>query len=110
MVVRLYLVSDVTHVRFEEVKFGWGKTAYGEPAMGGVGAIPGVTIFYIPFKNSEGEDGIIMLIYLSTAAMERFVKELDYILKKNQIVERNLLLLLLTCDPNLLSKWMRVIK
>ncbi|XP_041009724.1 benzyl alcohol O-benzoyltransferase [Juglans microcarpa x Juglans regia] len=83
-VVRAYLVSDVTRAGFGEVDFGWGKAAYGGPAKGGVGAIPGVASFYIPFKNSKGEDGIVMPICLPAVAMERFVKEMDYFLKENQ--------------------------
>jgi hypothetical protein len=79
-VVRSYLVSDVTHAGFGEVDFGWGKAAYGGPAKGGVGAIPGVASFYIPFKNSKGEDGIVLPICLPAPAMKRFVEELDYLL------------------------------
>lgn len=80
-VVRSYLVSDVTHAGFEEVELGWGKPAYGGPAKGGVGAIPGVASFYIPFKNSEGEDGIVVPICLPAVSMERFVKDLDCMLR-----------------------------
>lgn len=83
-VVRTYLVSDVTRAGFGEVDFGWGKAAYGGPAKGGVGAIPGVASFYIPFKNSKGQDGIVMPICLPAAAMERFAKEMDSLLKEEQ--------------------------
>jgi hypothetical protein len=79
-VVRSYLGSDVTHAGFGEVDFGWGKAAYGGPAKGGVGAIPGVASFYIPFKNSKGEDGIVLPICLPAPAMKRFVEELEYLL------------------------------
>ncbi|KAJ8762742.1 hypothetical protein K2173_012234 [Erythroxylum novogranatense] len=80
-VVRTYLVSDVTHAGFGDVDFGWGKAVYGGPAKGGVGAIPGVASFYIPFKNREGEKGIVMPICLPSDAMERFEAELDKMLK-----------------------------
>ncbi|KAL2521949.1 HXXXD-type acyl-transferase family protein [Forsythia ovata] len=76
-VVRSYLVSDVTRAGFGEVDFGWGKAAYGGPAKGGVGAIPGVASFYIPFRNKKGENGIVVPICLPALAMERFVEELE---------------------------------
>lgn len=84
-VVRSYLVSDVTRAGFGEVDFGWGKAAYGGPAKGGVGAIPGVASFYIPLKNKEGENGIVLPICLPAQAMERFVKELKGMLEEQPI-------------------------
>ncbi|KAF3958056.1 hypothetical protein CMV_016993 [Castanea mollissima] len=80
-VVRAYLVSDLTRAGFKDVDFGWGKPVYGGAAKGGVGAIPGVSSFLIPFKNNMGEDGIVVPICLPAPAMEIFVKELDGLLK-----------------------------
>ena len=80
-VVRSYLVSDLTHAGFGEVDVGWGKPVYGGAAKGGVGAIPGVASFYIPFKNKSGEQGIVVPICLPAPAMDLFVKELEYMLK-----------------------------
>ncbi|KAM7272447.1 hypothetical protein ACFE04_027110 [Oxalis oulophora] len=92
-VVRSYLVSDVTHAGFGLADFGWGAAAYGGPAKGGVGAIPGVASFYIPFRNSKGEDGIVVPVCLPGYAMERFVKEIDnmLIIKKGDQVKSPLL-------------------
>lgn len=80
-VVRTYLVSDVTRAGFGEVDFGWGKAAYGGPAKGGVGAIPGLASFFIPFTNKKGENGIVVPVCLPAPAMEIFVRELDSMLK-----------------------------
>ncbi|GLT59753.1 hypothetical protein SLA2020_325540 [Shorea laevis] len=76
--VRSYLVSDVRRAGFVDIDFGWGKPAYGGPAKGGVGAIS----FYIPFKNNKGEDGIVVSLCLPAPAMERFVRELESMLKE----------------------------
>lgn len=81
-VVRSFLVSDVTRAGFADVDYGWGPPAYGGPAKGGVGMIPGVTSFYIPFKNGKGENGIVVPLCLPGFAMERFVKELNGLLGK----------------------------
>ncbi|KAL0308848.1 UNVERIFIED_CONTAM: Benzyl alcohol O-benzoyltransferase [Sesamum radiatum] len=71
--VQTYLVAGVTHVRFEDVDFGWGKAAYGGPAKG-AGETPGAVSVYIPFKNNKGENGIVIPICLAANAMEVFVK------------------------------------
>ncbi|KAJ1392974.1 Transferase [Sesbania bispinosa] len=81
--VRSYLVSDVTRAGFGEVDFGWGKPVYGGPAKGGVGTIPGLASFYIPFKNAKGEEGLVIPVCLPSDAMERFVKELDNMLNNH---------------------------
>ncbi|GAB2276322.1 Benzyl alcohol O-benzoyltransferase [Dionaea muscipula] len=80
-VVRTYIVSDNTRAGFSEVDFGWGKPVYAGPAMGGVGAIPGVSSFYIRCKNHKGENGIVVPFCLPSPAMDRFVKELQVLLQ-----------------------------
>ncbi|KAG9159203.1 hypothetical protein Leryth_027079 [Lithospermum erythrorhizon] len=86
-VVRTYLVSDVTHAGFGGVDFGWGNPIYGGPAKGGVGAIPGVASFYIPFEKKNGEKGILVPVCLPAPAMERFKWELQLLLGKNEQLE-----------------------
>ncbi|KAE9451817.1 hypothetical protein C3L33_16278, partial [Rhododendron williamsianum] len=83
-VVRGYLVSDVTRAGFRDVDFGWGKAAYGGPAKGGVGAIPGVASFYIPFTNKNGETGIVVPFCLPGPAMDRFMIQLDSMLNSEK--------------------------
>ncbi|GFY83976.1 hypothetical protein Acr_03g0007500 [Actinidia rufa] len=72
------LVYDVTRAGFRDVDFGWGKAAYGGPAKGGV-----VASFYIPFTNKEGESGIVVPICLPAPAMDRFMTQLDNMLKSS---------------------------
>lgn len=81
---RSYFVSDLTRIGVGEVDFGWGKPIYDGVAKGGLGDILDIASFYVPFKNCEGENGIVVPIYLPKPAMEIFVKELDAIFKRSQ--------------------------
>ncbi|XP_068640290.1 benzyl alcohol O-benzoyltransferase-like [Aristolochia californica] len=72
-----YLVSDVRLAGFQELDFGWGGPVYGGPAAGDVGTVPGVSSFYIPFRNYEGVKGILIPICLPRQAMEEFIVELE---------------------------------
>ena len=73
--VRAFLVSGVGKLRFDEVDFGWGRAVFGGPAKGNVASNQ------IAFRNKKGEDGIVVTLCLPNLAMQRFVKELDGILK-----------------------------
>ncbi|KAI3991848.1 hypothetical protein MKX01_012793 [Papaver californicum] len=84
-VVRLYLVSDVTRVGLGDVDFGWGEAVYGGLARVDVRDIPGVSSFYIPFKNSKGEDGILVPICLGGLAMKKFVVEIEKLINNELI-------------------------
>lgn len=79
-VVRTYVVSDVTRAGFGDVDFGWGKAVYGGPARGGVGAIPGVASFFVPFVNAGGEKGIVVPVCLPPPAMRRFAEDIESLL------------------------------
>ncbi|XP_071703293.1 benzyl alcohol O-benzoyltransferase-like [Rutidosis leptorrhynchoides] len=74
--VHTYFVSDITRIEKHIVDFGWGKSAYVGPAFGAVG----FGSFYVPFVNKKGKFGIMVGINLPSAAMEKFVEELNTIL------------------------------
>ena len=71
-----YWVSDVTRVGFGDVDFGWGKALFGGP----MNAYPDLS-FYIAYNNKQGQEGIVISFCLPSKAMERFVKELERMLK-----------------------------
>ncbi|KAL1566539.1 Benzyl alcohol O-benzoyltransferase [Salvia divinorum] len=75
---RTYLVSYAKG--FEEVDVGWGKPAYGGVARGGVDSFPRAVSYFMPFKNSKGEDGIMAPICLPPKAMDVLVDELQKVL------------------------------
>uniref|UniRef100_A0ACD5UWB6 Uncharacterized protein n=1 Tax=Avena sativa TaxID=4498 RepID=A0ACD5UWB6_AVESA len=76
-----YLASDVTKAGFGDLDFGWGRPLYGGPAKGGVGAIPGVASFLIPFNNTKGEDGIVIPVCLPGHVMAKFADEVGKLLR-----------------------------
>ncbi|KAL0430620.1 UNVERIFIED_CONTAM: Benzyl alcohol O-benzoyltransferase [Sesamum radiatum] len=80
---RTYIVSDVTHVGSDNLDYGWGTQVFGGPAKGGVGVIPGLLSFHIPFKNNKGERGKLVPICLPANAMEVFVKEVEMMVKRD---------------------------
>ncbi|KAK1402678.1 benzyl alcohol O-benzoyltransferase-like [Heracleum sosnowskyi] len=85
-VVGTYLVADVTRIGLGEIDFGWGKPIYGGPARGGMGVIPevaGMASFFIPSRNREGEQGIVVPVCVPAFAMEKFATELNRMLRNN---------------------------
>ncbi|KAF7833426.1 benzyl alcohol O-benzoyltransferase-like [Senna tora] len=78
---RSWIVSNLEHVGFRDVDFGWGKAVFAGIAKAGAGGFPGVS-FYVSCENAEGEEGIVICICLPSKAMERFVKEMDGMLEK----------------------------
>ncbi|WCJ27734.1 Alcohol acyl transferase 1 allele RGa [Euphorbia peplus] len=75
---RSFIVTGTGHVRFDEVDFGWGRAVYGGPAKGNLAS------FHIACRNEKGEDGTLVTLCLPKLAMQRFVVELDRMLKKEQ--------------------------
>lgn len=71
-----FLVSNVTRTGFEDVNLGWGKAVY-------TGLLPAMASFYVPFKNKQGENGILVPICLPSFVMKRFVREVDSMLQND---------------------------
>ncbi|KAL0289850.1 UNVERIFIED_CONTAM: Benzyl alcohol O-benzoyltransferase [Sesamum angustifolium] len=85
--VRTYIVSDVTHLGSDSLDYGWGTPVFGGPAKGGVGVIPGLLSFNIPFTNKKGEKGKLVPICLPENAMEVFAKELETMVKRDDEID-----------------------
>ncbi|KAK7307390.1 hypothetical protein VNO77_40408 [Canavalia gladiata] len=75
-----YLVADSARAGFYNVDFGWGSPIYGGPA----GALPFISFCGL-FRNSEGEDCIVVPILLPRPAMNRFLSELAKITGKEHV-------------------------
>lgn len=73
-----YVVSDLRHLGFADVDFGWGKPVFGGPASNG--SVPDAS-FFISFKNKKGETMTMVPISLPPVIMNVFVKELREMLK-----------------------------
>ncbi|MCL7033480.1 hypothetical protein MKW94_024914 [Papaver nudicaule] len=86
-VVRAYVVSDLRRAGFRDVDFGWGKPVYGGPAEAGAGGIPWLASFYIPNKNSKGEDGILVPVCLDEPAMKKFVVKIEKLISNESSVD-----------------------
>ncbi|KAJ0735817.1 putative benzyl alcohol O-benzoyltransferase [Helianthus annuus] len=92
--IRPYVVSDLTRLGIDEIDLGWGKAAFGGVCKGGA-AIPGLSSFYIPYRNNKGESGIVILVCLPNGVMDRFVKEINNMLeqaKDNEVLMEHVLL------------------
>ncbi|KAL0310431.1 UNVERIFIED_CONTAM: Benzyl alcohol O-benzoyltransferase [Sesamum calycinum] len=85
--VRTYIVSDVTHLGSDSLDYGWGTPVFGGPAKSGVGVIPGLLSFNIPFTNNKGEKGKLVPICLPENAMEVFAKELETMVKRDDEID-----------------------
>ncbi|OMP05652.1 Transferase [Corchorus olitorius] len=70
-----YIISDVKHMGFRDLDFGWGMAEFG-----GLAKAMGLISFVISAKDKKGEVGALVPICLPAPAMERFAKELEKML------------------------------
>ncbi|RYR58244.1 hypothetical protein HN51_008095 [Arachis hypogaea] len=75
-----FIMSDIIKSGITDVDYGWGKPLYSGPDKAGMDDIPGLS-FHIPYTNSKGEHGRLVLICLPEEAMKRFENELNGILQ-----------------------------
>ncbi|XP_074277062.1 benzyl alcohol O-benzoyltransferase-like [Silene latifolia] len=72
------ILSDIRHIKHDAIDFGWGLPVHYGPMTGWAGApYPGHGSFFLRSKNSDGESGILVPMYLPALAMEMFVKEIN---------------------------------
>ncbi|MED6171314.1 hypothetical protein PIB30_039667 [Stylosanthes scabra] len=76
---RSFIVSNLSKFELSDVDYGWGKPLYFGPYKAGIDDIPGVS-YYLPYTNSKGEHGTVVLICLPEDAMKRFENEINGIL------------------------------
>ncbi|EEF45042.1 methanol O-anthraniloyltransferase [Ricinus communis] len=64
------LLVDMSHVGLADVDFGWGNPVY----FGPTGSFPNISMFS-RFKNSKGENGFVVPMWLPRTVMEKFQDE-----------------------------------
>lgn len=69
---RNLFVSDTSRLGFHQVDFGWGKPVYAGTFDGGSAVVSA----YSRSRNIDGEDGVVVPVFLPAAAMKRFHWEL----------------------------------
>nr|GMD94413.1 methanol O-anthraniloyltransferase-like [Ipomoea batatas] len=67
------IVTDLSRIGFDEMDFGWGKPVYGGTMDGSASA---TAITHARYRNSDGEDGVVVPVFLPPAAMKKFEEEM----------------------------------
>nr|GMC74399.1 Methanol O-anthraniloyltransferase [Ipomoea batatas] len=68
-----FIATDLSRLGFDEMDFGWGNPVYGGTMDGGASA---TAITHARYRNSGGEDGVVVPVFLPPAAMKRFEAEM----------------------------------
>ncbi|KAF6993670.1 hypothetical protein CFC21_010529 [Triticum aestivum] len=72
----MFLLSDLRHVGFHRVDFGWGEPVYGGPSQVHLGGT-----FFVAVKDGDGEDAVAVPVMLPRTAMGLFAAEIETSLK-----------------------------
>ncbi|TVU32969.1 hypothetical protein EJB05_24737, partial [Eragrostis curvula] len=76
LVERTYVVSDITTIGEDAIDFGWGKRVGGGIPM--VGDIMNKLLtYFMKCKNANGEECMVVPMYLPREAMERFAAQIS---------------------------------
>uniref|UniRef100_A0A0E0NZ38 Uncharacterized protein n=1 Tax=Oryza rufipogon TaxID=4529 RepID=A0A0E0NZ38_ORYRU len=76
VVDRTYIVSDITSVGDDKLDFGWGKRMGGGIPMAG-DIMSKLISYFTKCKNADGEDCIVVPMYLPSITMDRFAAEIS---------------------------------
>nr|GMD94415.1 methanol O-anthraniloyltransferase-like [Ipomoea batatas] len=82
-----FIVTDLSRLGFSEMDFGWGKPVYGGTMEGERSA---TIIAHALYRNSDGEDGIVVPVFLPPPAMKRFEEEMKKLIAfmPSEVIER----------------------
>uniref|UniRef100_A0A0E0D474 Uncharacterized protein n=1 Tax=Oryza meridionalis TaxID=40149 RepID=A0A0E0D474_9ORYZ len=75
VVDRTYIVLDITSVGDDKIDFGWGKRMGGGIPMAG-DIMSKLISYFTKCKNADGEDCIVVPMYLPSITMDRFAAEI----------------------------------
>ncbi|KAG2620469.1 hypothetical protein PVAP13_3NG100471 [Panicum virgatum] len=70
IIAGMYSLADARRARFQDLDFGWGKP---------------LVSFLLPYKNTNGEDGIVVPMCLPGPAMDRLVEEMSKLLHQPHV-------------------------
>ncbi|XP_066161926.1 acyl transferase 1 [Oryza sativa Japonica Group] len=76
VVDRTYVVSDITTIGEDKIDFGWGKRVGGGIPMAG-DIMSKLLSYFMKCKNADGEDCVVVPMYLPSIIMDRFATEIS---------------------------------
>uniref|UniRef100_A0A0E0J0L8 Uncharacterized protein n=1 Tax=Oryza nivara TaxID=4536 RepID=A0A0E0J0L8_ORYNI len=76
IVDRTYIVSDITTIGEDKIDFGWGKRVGGGIPMAG-DIMSKLLSYFMKCKNADGEDCVVVPMYLPSIIMDRFATEIS---------------------------------
>ncbi|KAL6851440.1 hypothetical protein ACP4OV_020373 [Aristida adscensionis] len=80
VVDRTFVVSDITSIGEDKLDFGWGKRAGGGIPLAG-DIMSKLLSYFMKCKNADGEDCIVVPMYLPHFAMDKFTADISFLVK-----------------------------